>query len=55
MAMRIFSRRIKLMGMVGVLDRANAKSARRQMLDQLDHQRRLAVILAAKDVDAFHG
>jgi hypothetical protein len=55
MAVRIFSRRIELMRVVRVLDRADAKTAGRQVFDQLDQERRFAVILAAENVDAFHG
>ena len=54
MTMRIFAWSIEIMSMMRVLDRADAKPARRQMLDQLDHERRLAVILATENVDAFH-
>jgi hypothetical protein len=38
-----------------MLDRADAQPAARELFDQLDHQRGLAVVLSADNVDAAHG
>jgi hypothetical protein len=45
MAVRVFAWRVEFMRVMGVLDRADAQAARRQILDQLDDKRRLPVVL----------
>ena len=55
MEVRVFTRRVQLVTMVRVLDRAEAIAAPRQCLDQIDDQGGLAAVLTADDVKSFHG
>lgn len=53
MLVRIFSRRIEFVMMVGVLDSAHMVAKRRQLSHQVNDQRGLAAVLSADNVDSF--
>ena len=53
MPVRILARRVQLMMVMRVFDRADAVTASRQMLYQINDQRRFAAVLSSNDMNAF--
>jgi hypothetical protein len=50
---RVLARRIELVPVMGVLDRADAQPAIAKLAHQLTHETRLAVTLSAQDMEAL--
>ena len=54
MTVGILARRVQFMHVPGVLNRTDPDAAAAELLDQIDDERRLAVILPPDDVDTIH-